>query len=76
MLGEKDLCVEDGGAHLTPEMAGPVAHQLDLILALFVTHQTNKVKFTPVTLNVSVEVTFLCKSFVANIAGKRLVNYC
>ena len=76
MLGKEDLGIKDCGAYLTSEMAGPVTNQLDLILALFVTHQANKVKFTPMTLNVSIEVTFLCKSFVANIARKRLVNYC
>jgi len=76
VLSQEDLCVEHRRAHLTPEMAGPVPHELDLVLALLVAHEANKVELAPVTLNVSVEVTFLCKSLVANIAGKRFVNYC
>ena len=76
MLREENLCVEHRGAHLTPEMAGPMPHQLDPVLALLVAHEANKVELAPVTLNVSVEVTFLCKSLVANIARKRFVNYC
>ena len=76
MLRQLHLCVEHRGADLTPEMTGPVPHELDPVLALLVAHEANKVELAPMTLNVSVEVTFLCKSLVANIARKRFVNYC
>ena len=68
--------VKDSCTSLASQVPCSVLDQIGLVLALFVANEAHKVRLSHVALNVSVQMTFLCKRFLADIACEGSVNDC